>query len=598
MNRPAEICTPGATTPVSTEVAPDLHAPPTLEELSAAQLEAVVARAEDLLPALPDVDQQNTEMGIALIRSLQTEDGDFLAELGKRGYWFPDRIMDQVREDAKTWIGTHLIGLEITMEVRESQKRESNDLTAETTTPQAAKPVVKQEVAALGRSRPAAARRQQTTKKIASESIPEETPEEENAAWEATRQAIMRNSIDIDARGRDLSLVRLYINQASREPLLDKPQEAELAKRIEVGLFAYEKLHLSGDMTRLPVRERRDLQVLIKAGDRAKQQLIEANLRWVIVRASKKTNRGVSFADLIQEGNMGLMRAAEMFDYKKGFKFSGYATNWIDRAIDLAILNTSRSIRLPKALGEKWNALKATERELIADLGRKPTWAEWAEEAEITEQELRTLSKQAESIASLDKPVTVGEMKDTPLGDLVPDRQPDIIDQITATPPQEANLTDILSEQEIHLLTLVSGTQLLPLDKIGEELGMTSKQVQNLRDKLFAKLQHPSSNLGVRFAAKPGNPVAETWREEAACKDEGPLLFFPEGSKIRRAEVASFCGGCSVAAQCLRYAVDQNSKRGFWGGVPASTMYTNRIKAAKEGREYVPPEPNTKISWA
>ncbi|HTL24674.1 MAG TPA: sigma-70 family RNA polymerase sigma factor, partial [Mycobacteriales bacterium] len=239
----------------------------------------------------------------------------------------------------------------------------------------------------------------------------EPTAEELAAEAEAEEQA------EIEA-GATLSVdvLRLYLNQIGRVPLLTAEQEVELARAMEAGLFAAERLAQGGKLT---PQLRADLEYIVREGERAKQHMLEANLRLVVSVAKKYAGRGMGLTDLIQEGNLGLIRAVEKFDYTKGFKFSTYATWWIRQALTRAMADQARTIRLPVHMVEQVNKIRRVERDLVVQLGRKPTAAEIAVEVDLSPERVEEIRSYNRDPASLD--ALIGEDSDASLGDFIED---------------------------------------------------------------------------------------------------------------------------------------------------------------------------------
>src|SRR6478736_6344432 len=227
-----------------------------------------------------------------------------------------------------------------------------------------------------------------------------------------------RREEDLDAQGPSADLVRVYLNGIGKTALLTAEQEVELAKRIEAGVFAQHVLEVDVEMS--PQR-RKDLRMIVRDGGRARNHLLVANLRLVVSLAKRYTGRGMPLLDLIQEGNLGLIRAVEKFDYTKGFKFSTYATWWIRQAISRGMADQGRTIRLPVHLVEQVNKLSRLKRELHQQLGRDATMAELAEESGIPEDRISDLLDHARDPVSLDMPV--GSAEEAPLGDFIEDSE-------------------------------------------------------------------------------------------------------------------------------------------------------------------------------
>jgi RNA polymerase primary sigma factor len=287
-------------------------------------------------------------------------------------------------------------------------------------------------------------------------------------------------------------LVRIYLREIGQVPLLTAEEEVDLAKAIEAGLFAAEKLH-----GRFGCRaaEREDLAVLAAEGSRAKQRLIEANLRLVVSIAKRYIGRGLGLLDLIQEGNLGLIRAVEKFDYTKGYKFSTYATWWIRQAITRAIADQARTIRIPVHMVETINKMARVQRQLHQDLGREATPAEIGREMGLTPARVAEIQRMAAEPVSLQAPI--GE-EDSSLGDFIEDTD--------AVMPMEAAAFMMLQDQLEEILDTLSGreqkiiqlrfglTDGYPrtLEEVGREFGVTRERIRQIESKTLAKLRHPS----------------------------------------------------------------------------------------------------------
>ena len=293
--------------------------------------------------------------------------------------------------------------------------------------------------------------------------------------------------------------VKDYLKQIGKVALLNAELEVELAKRIEAGLFAEEKLATSIDLTR---EMERDLKWVVKDGQRAKSHLLEANLRLVVSLAKRYTGRGMQFLDLIQEGNLGLIRAVEKFDYTKGYKFSTYATWWIRQAITRAMADQARTIRIPVHMVEVINKLSRVQRQLLQDLGREPTPEELARELDMTPEKVVEVQKYGREPISLSTPL--GEDGDSEFGDLIEDTE--------AVAPAEAvgftmlqreleRILESLHPREAGVIRsrfgLGDGVQ-KTLDQIGEEFGVTRERIRQIESKTMSKLKHPSRSQNLR----------------------------------------------------------------------------------------------------
>jgi RNA polymerase primary sigma factor len=302
-----------------------------------------------------------------------------------------------------------------------------------------------------------------------------------------------------DERGVSADLVRAYLNGIGRTRLLTAVQEVDLSKRIEAGLYADEKL-CSGE----PVAD--DLAALLRIvaaeGKAAKDHLLEANLRLVVSIAKRYTGRGMAFLDLIQEGNLGLIRAVEKFDYTKGYKFSTYATWWIRQAITRAMADQARTIRIPVHMVEVINKLGRIQRELLQDLGREPTPEELAKEMDITPEKVLEIQQYAREPISLDQ--TIGDEGDSQLGDFIEDSEAVVaVDAVSFSLLQDQlqQVLQTLSEREAGVVRLRFGLtdgQPRTLDEIGQVYGVTRERIRQIESKTMSKLRHPSRSQVLR----------------------------------------------------------------------------------------------------
>ncbi len=294
--------------------------------------------------------------------------------------------------------------------------------------------------------------------------------------------------------------VKDYLKQIGKVPLLNAEQEVELAKRIEAGLFAEEKLAEGGRS--LPTDVRIDLEWIADDGTRAKNHLLEANLRLVVSLAKRYTGRGMLFLDLIQEGNLGLIRAVEKFDYTKGYKFSTYATWWIRQAITRAMADQARTIRIPVHMVEVINKLARVQRQMLQDLGREPTPEELAVELDMTPEKVIEVQKYGREPISLHTPL--GEDGDSEFGDLIEDSeaiQPGEAVSFTLLQEQLHSVLDTLSEREAGVVSMRFGLtdgQPKTLDEIGKVYGVTRERIRQIESKTMSKLRHPSRSQVLR----------------------------------------------------------------------------------------------------
>jgi RNA polymerase primary sigma factor len=293
--------------------------------------------------------------------------------------------------------------------------------------------------------------------------------------------------------------VKDYLKQIGKVPLLNAEQEVELAKRIEAGLFAEEKLAEADAMS---TDQRIDLEWIAEDGRRAKNHLLEANLRLVVSLAKRYTGRGMLFLDLIQEGNLGLIRAVEKFDYTKGYKFSTYATWWIRQAITRAMADQARTIRIPVHMVEVINKLARVQRQMLQDLGREPTPEELAVELDMTPEKVVEVQKYGREPISLHTPL--GEDGDSEFGDLIEDSeaiQPGEAVSFTLLQEQLHSVLDTLSEREAGVVSMRFGLtdgQPKTLDEIGKVYGVTRERIRQIESKTMSKLRHPSRSQVLR----------------------------------------------------------------------------------------------------
>ncbi|MGZ0243525.1 MAG: RNA polymerase sigma factor [Actinomycetales bacterium] len=326
------------------------------------------------------------------------------------------------------------------------------------------------------------------------------------AAIELPKGALVINDDEDDIPVQNLAItgatadpVKDYLKQIGKVALLNAELEVELAKRIEAGLFAEDKLATE---SKLAPADRRDLNWVVKDGKRSKSHLLEANLRLVVSLAKRYTGRGMQFLDLIQEGNLGLIRAVEKFDYTKGFKFSTYATWWIRQAITRAMADQARTIRIPVHMVEVINKLARVQRQLLQDLGREPTPDELAAELDMTPEKVVEVQKYGREPISLSTPL--GEDGDSEFGDLIEDTEAVVpADAVGFTMLQQEleRVLDSLHPREAGVIRsrfgLGDGVQ-MTLDQIGEKFGVTRERIRQIESKTMSKLRHPSRSQLLR----------------------------------------------------------------------------------------------------
>ncbi len=303
----------------------------------------------------------------------------------------------------------------------------------------------------------------------------------------------------VTVAGATADPVKDYLKQIGKVALLNAEQEVDLAKRIEAGLFAEEKIAAGGIKDR---KLRKDLEWISEDGQRAKNHLLEANLRLVVSLAKRYTGRGMLFLDLIQEGNLGLIRAVEKFDYTKGYKFSTYATWWIRQAITRAMADQARTIRIPVHMVEVINKLARVQRQMLQDLGREPTPEELARELDMTPEKVVEVQKYGREPISLHTPL--GEDGDSEFGDLIEDSEAIVpSDAVSFTLLQEQldSVLDTLSERERGVVRMRFGLtdgQPKTLDEIGQVYGVTRERIRQIESKTMSKLRHPSRSQVLR----------------------------------------------------------------------------------------------------
>ncbi|WP_291278070.1 RNA polymerase sigma factor [Galactobacter sp.] len=333
---------------------------------------------------------------------------------------------------------------------------------------------------------------------------------EPEAADDAKKGFVLDSSDEDDAPQQKVTVagatadpVKDYLKQIGKVALLNAEQEVDLALRIEAGLFAEHKIIdavAAGE--ELPRRLRLDYDQIVHDGKIAKNHLLEANLRLVVSLAKRYTGRGMLFLDLIQEGNLGLIRAVEKFDYTKGFKFSTYATWWIRQAITRAMADQARTIRIPVHMVEVINKLARVQRQMLQDLGREPTPEELAKELDMTPEKVVEVQKYGREPISLHTPL--GEDGDSEFGDLIEDSEAIVpADAVSFTLLQEQlhSVLDTLSEREAGVVAMRFGLtdgQPKTLDEIGKVYGVTRERIRQIESKTMSKLRHPSRSQVLR----------------------------------------------------------------------------------------------------
>ena len=319
-----------------------------------------------------------------------------------------------------------------------------------------------------------------------------------NASAQNSHDASENNEKEVDRGSRrgqtndnpSADLVRVYLNGIGKTALLSAEDEVELAQAIEIGLYAEYTLNTAETLTRA---EKRDMKILVKEGKKARSHLLEANLRLVVSLANRSPGRGMPLLDLIPEGNLGLIRAMEMFDYAKGFKFSTYATWWIRQAITRGMADQSRTIRLPVHLVEQVNKLSRIKREMYQSLGREATNEELAEESGIEENKIEMLLRQSRDPVSLDMPV--GADEEAPLGDFIEDAEATDAETAVVASMRHSDIRDVigtLEQREQDVIRLRYGLDdgvPRTLDQIGRKFGLSRERVRQIEREVMAKLR-------------------------------------------------------------------------------------------------------------
>ena len=321
-------------------------------------------------------------------------------------------------------------------------------------------------------------------------------PKEEE---EEAKKAVVQE-IDLSVKAPTNDPVRMYLKEIGKVPLLTAKEEVTLAKRIEAGEKAAETLEREEES--LPRDEVRKLRRVERDGMNAKKKLVEANLRLVVSIAKRYVGRGMLFLDLIQEGNLGLIRAVEKFDYRKGFKFSTYATWWIRQAITRAIADQARTIRIPVHMVETINKLIRIQRQLLQELGREPMPEEIADEMGLTPEKVREILKISQEPVSLETPI--GEEEDSQLGDFIEDQEAEVpADAASFSLLQEQlqEVLDTLSERERKVIErrfgLIDGHP-RTLEEVGRVFGVTRERIRQIESKTLSKLRHPNRSAKLR----------------------------------------------------------------------------------------------------
>jgi RNA polymerase primary sigma factor len=395
---------------------------------------------------------------------------------------FPDLEPD-TDELRALWDMYESQGIKVLDEIQEELQREDQRRAGASSSPASSTAAPRRRVAEAREHRPSGTR--------ATSGAPETEGESEIAATRTTR---------VHSEGGSFDPVRMYLKEIGKVPLLTAEQEVTLAKRIETGLNATEKLEAEGE----PLSESSiaSWQAVQRDGELARRQLTEANLRLVVSIAKRYVGRGMALLDLIQEGNLGLIRAVEKFDYTKGFKFSTYATWWIRQAITRAIADQARTIRIPVHMVETMNKVLRIQRQMLQELGREPTIDEVAAKVELTPDKVREIQRIAQEPVSLETPV--GEEDDSLLGDFVED--PNVIAPATAA--ARALLSEAIEEalqelndreqQVVRLRFGLDDGQIRTLEEVGREFSVTRERIRQIESKTLAKLRHPTRSQRLR----------------------------------------------------------------------------------------------------
>ena len=403
---------------------------------------------------------------------------------------FPDLEPD-TNELRELWEMFESRGIKVLDEIAEELQLEDQRRAGGTPT-EAAAPAPRRRAAEHREHRPSSAARPARRARA--------TSDNENA--DAELAAVRSSARVTHSEGGSFDPVRMYLKEIGKVPLLTAEQEVMLAKRIEAGLLATQTLETKTPTESLADSRRAGLQAVQRDGELARRQLTEANLRLVVSIAKRYVGRGMALLDLIQEGNLGLIRAVEKFDYTKGFKFSTYATWWIRQAITRAIADQARTIRIPVHMVETMNKVLRISRQMLQELGREPTIDEIAAKVELTPDKVREIQRIAQEPVSLETPV--GEEDDSLLGDFVED--PNVIAPATAA--ARALLSEAIEEalqelndreqQVVRLRFGLDDGQIRTLEEVGREFSVTRERIRQIESKTLAKLRHPTRSQRLR----------------------------------------------------------------------------------------------------
>jgi RNA polymerase primary sigma factor len=386
---------------------------------------------------------------------------------------------------------------------KKAAKKTAKKAPAKSEDEEAAEALAAEEAAAPAKKTTRKKAAKKAAKKASKKDKDADEPDENDFEWDEEDSEALKQARKDAEMTASADSVRAYLKQIGKVPLLNAAQEVELAKRIEAGLYAVERLKQMREAgEEIPTQIRRDLEWIVRDGDRAKDHLLEANLRLVVSLAKRYTGRGMAFLDLIQEGNLGLIRAVEKFDYTKGYKFSTYATWWIRQAITRAMADQARTIRIPVHMVEVINKLGRIQRELLQDLGREPTPDELAKEMDISPEKVLEIQQYAREPISLDQ--TIGDEGDSQLGDFIEDSEAIVaVDAVSFSllQGQLQQVLQTLSEREAGVVRLRFGLtdgQPRTLDEIGQVYGVTRERIRQIESKTMSKLRHPSRSQVLR----------------------------------------------------------------------------------------------------
>jgi len=427
-------------------------------------------------PVTDDANPGEPRLDVITVLLAHVRDRSFITT-GEVFAAFPD-LEPETEELAAIYSGLAARGVEVVDEIHEELRREDEE--------QIGRPIADHR-----------ARHTETGRSVALVSRPGDA----SRPGTAPRTARSARTVDLrpERAGESFDPVRMYLKEIGKVPLLTAEQEVRLAQRLEAGVFAQHRLDTEANLSRETIA---GLQAVVTDGELAKRHLIEANLRLVVSIAKRYVNRGMALLDLVQEGNLGLMRAVEKFDYSKGFKFSTYATWWIRQAITRAIADQARTIRIPVHMVETMNKVLRIQRQMLQELGREPTVEEVAAKVDLSPDRVRDIQRIALEPLSLETPV--GEEDDSFLGDFVADEN-------SIAPDSAAERERLKDEIETALLELnpreqqvmrlrfgLDDGQIRTLEEVGREFGVTRERIRQIESKTLAKLRHPTRSQRLR----------------------------------------------------------------------------------------------------